>query len=79
MNCRFSQVLESRKQNRALKLAAYFILLVFALTTLVSCKMHYKREAEPNSILVLPAYHLASYRSEFAYLFYETDEHSSLG
>jgi hypothetical protein len=50
-------------------------MLVFASTSFVSCTVHNDREVEPDSIIVQPAYQLAIYRSEFAYLFYETAEH----
>jgi hypothetical protein len=61
--------LEARK-----KTVIILILLVFASTSFVSCMVHNNQEVEPDSILVQPAYHLASYRSEFAHLFYETDK-----
>lgn len=74
MRCRCRRLLESWA-NRRVKLVSILILLVFASTSFVSCTVHNNQEAEPKSILVLPAYHLASCRAEFAYLFYETDEH----
>ncbi|MCR3923533.1 MAG: hypothetical protein NUK65_13640, partial [Firmicutes bacterium] len=74
MKCGFSQTLESHKKNRGFELVFTLILLVFVATSFVSCTVYDDREVEAESILVQPAYHLAIYRSEFAFLFYETNE-----